>query len=52
MEVEEYGEVQGEEKAYREVLGEEDEGHRALSRGRVILSYTGATAMLFSITCK
>lgn len=52
MEVEGCGEVQGEEKAYRDVLGEEDEGHWALSLGSVILSYTGATAMLFSITCK
>lgn len=49
MEDEEYGEVQGEERAYREVLGEEEEGLGALSWGSAILSYT---AVLFSITCK
>lgn len=52
MEDEEYGDVQEEELANKEVLGEEEEGLVALFRGIVILSYTGATAMLFSITCK
>lgn len=41
-----------EDEEYGKVQEEEEDGLGDLSLGSVILSYTGATATLLSVTCK
>lgn len=42
----------GEEEEDDKKVGEAEAAERLFWRGRVILSYTGATAKLLSLTCK
>ncbi len=45
-------EEDGEEEEDGKKVGEAEAAERLFWRGRVILSYTGATAKLLSVTCK